>query len=146
MGHQSSTRSDHSDTMKSVILCLSVASLVSGDAKPWTLAQVASGAHVANAVAEGRAHNVGVITNAAVVPAYAGLHHVYYGKREAEPYTPAQVAAGQTNGGLLTYVDYGHGTGHRPIVASPATYTVPAAYSAVYPHVYYGKREADAEP
>ena len=68
-----------------------MASLVSGDAKPWTLAQVASGAHVANAVAEGRAHNVGVITNAAVVPAYAGLHHVYYGKREAEPYTPAQV-------------------------------------------------------
>jgi len=86
-----------------------------------------------------------------VPAAYSAVYpHVYYGKREAEaepePYTLAQVAAGQTNGGLLTYVDYGHGTGHRPIVAAPATYTVPAAYSAVYPHVYYGKREAEAEP
>ena len=142
---------------------------VSGDAKPWTVAQVANGEHIRNALAEGRGHNVGVITNAAITPtvhaaatyrlpvaSYAGYPFaysypsVYYGKREAEaepePYTLAQVAAGQTNGGLLTYVDYGHGTGHRPIVAAPATYTVPAAYSAVYPHVYYGKREAEAEP
>ena len=141
---------------------------VSGDAKPWTVAQVANGEHIRNALAEGRGHNVGVITNAAITPtvhaaatyrlpvaSYAGYPFaysypsVYYGKREAkaepEPYTLAQVAAGQTNGGLLTYVDYGHGTGHRPIVAAPATYTVPAAYSAVYPHVYYGKREAEAE-
>ena len=141
---------------------------VSGDAKPWTVAQVANGEHIRNALAEGRGHNVGVITNAAITPtvhaaatyglpvaSYAGYPYaysypsVYYGKREAEaepePYTLAQVAAGQTNGGLLTYVDYGHGTGHRPIVAAPATYTVPAAYSAVYPHVYYGKREAEAE-
>ena len=57
-----------------------------------------------------------------------------------------QVAAGQTNGGLLTYVDYGHGTGHRPIVAAPAvSYALPhVSYAA--PHVYYGKRDADAEP
>merc|ERR1712012_1257490 len=79
-----------------------------------------------------------------VPAAYSAVYpHVYYGKREAEaepePYTLAQVAAGQTNGGLLTYVDYGHGTGHRPIVAAPAV-----SYAA--PHVYYGKREADAKP
>merc|ERR1712227_583469 len=153
--------------MRSFIFCLAIVA-VSGDAKPWTVAQVANGEHISNALAEGRGHNVGVITNAAITPtahaaatyglpvaSYAGYPYaysypsVYYGKREAEaepePYTLAQVAAGQTNGGLLTYVDYGHGTGHRPIVAAPATYTVPAAYSAVYPHVYYGKREAEAE-
>merc|ERR1712025_1219494 len=153
--------------MRSFIFCLAIVA-VSGDAKPWTVAQVANGEHIRNALAEGRGHNVGVITNAAITPtvhaaATYGLPvascagypfaysypSVYYGKREAEaepePYTLAQVAAGQTNGGLLTYVDYGHGTGHRPFVAAPATYTVPAAYSAVYPHVYYGKREAEAE-
>merc|ERR1712025_551727 len=156
--------------MRSFIFCLAIVA-VSGDAKPWTVAQVANGEHIRNALAEGRGHNVGVITNAAITPtvhaaatyrlpvaSYVGYPFaysypsVYYGKREAEaeaepePYTLAQVAAGQTNGGLLTYVDYGHGTGHRPIVAAPATYTVPAAYSSVYPHVYYGKREAEAEP
>merc|ERR1712066_1036534 len=67
---------------------------------------------------------------------------VYYGKRDAEAYTPAQVAAGQTNGGLLTFVDHGHGTGHRPIVAAHAVYQVPAVHSTVY----YGKREAEPKP
>merc|ERR1712176_496453 len=72
----------------------------------------------------------------AVHAAYAvpALHHgVYYGKREAEPYTLGQVATGQTNGGALTFLDAGHGTGHRPIVA--------AAYAPH--HVYYGKRSAE---
>ena len=41
---------------------------VSGDAKPWTVAQVANGEHIRNALAEGRGHNVGVITNAAITP------------------------------------------------------------------------------
>merc|ERR1719188_651402 len=142
--------------MKSFILCLAVVA-VSGDAKPWTVAQVAAGEPAKNALAEGRLHNIGVITNAAeagvtqvggvalynAVPAVhtaiPSVHSaVYYGKREAKPYTPAQVATGQTNGGLLTFVDHGHGTGHRPIVAAPAVYQVPA--------VYYGKREAEAKP
>jgi len=129
------------------------------EADPWTVAQVAAGEPVKNALAEGRLHNIGVITNAAeagvtqvggvalynAVPAVhtaiPAVHStVYYGKRDAEAYTPAQVAAGQTNGGLLTFVDHGHGTGHRPIVAAhaaPAVYHYPAA--AVH---YYGKREA----
>ena len=131
------------------------------EAKPWTLAQVAAGEPAKNALAEGRLHNIGVITNAAeagvtqvggvalynAVPAVhtaiPAVHSaVYYGKREAKPYTPAQVATGQTNGGLLTFVDHGHGTGHRPIVAAPAVYQVPAVHSTVY----YGKREAEAKP
>ena len=150
---------------------------VSGDAKPWTVAQVAAGEPAKNALAEGRLHNIGVITNAAeagvtqvggvalnyAVPAVHGayavpaLHHnVYYGKREAEakPYTLAQVATGQTSGGALTFLDAGHGTGHRPIVAaapvvsyaaSPLHYAyaaphVPATYAYGAPHVYSGNR------
>merc|ERR1711994_326013 len=127
--------------------------------KPWTVAQVAAGEPVKNAIAEGRLHNIGVITNAAEagvthvgavplsyhVPAAAALPHVYYGKREAEadPYTLAQVAAGQTAGGVITAIDYGHNTGGlRPLV-----HHVPAVYSAYHPYTaYYGKREAEAEP
>jgi len=156
--------------MKSFILCLAVVA-VSGDAKPWTVAQVAAGEPAKNALAEGRLHNIGVITNAAeagvtqvggvalnyAVPAVHGayavpaLHHnVYYGKREAEPYTLAQVATGQTNGGALTFLDAGHGTGHRPIVAaapvvSYAASPVHYAYASPY-STYYGKREAEAAP
>merc|ERR1712198_177471 len=127
------------------------------EAKPWTLAQVAAGEPAKNALAEGRLHNIGVITNAAesgvtqvggialynAVPAVhtaiPALHSaVYYGKREAKPYTPAQVATGQTNGGLLTFVDHGHvaagqtaggvitSVGGHPVVpfrSTPAAYT-----------------------
>merc|ERR1712027_73802 len=161
MGHQSPVDliipgSTKLSAMKSFILCLAIVA-VSGDAKPWTVAQVAAGEPAKNALAEGRLHNIGVITNAAeagvtqvggialynAVPAVhtaiPAVHStVYYGKREAEPYTPAQVATGQTNGGLLTFVDHGHGTGHRPIVAAPVVYQVPAVHSTVH----YGKREA----
>merc|ERR1712141_453559 len=139
--------------MRAFILSLVVVA-VSGDAKPWTVAQVAAGEPVKNAIAEGRLHNIGVITNAAeagvthvgTVPlSYhvpAVLPHLYYGKREAEaePYTLAQVAAGQTAGGVITAIDYGHNTGGlRPLV-----HHVPAVYHAAYhPYTaYYGKREA----
>merc|ERR1712184_193686 len=104
--------------MRTLILSLVVAA-VTGDAKPWTVAQVAAGEPVKNAIAEGRLHNIGVITNAAeagvthvgAIPVSyqvpAVLPHVYYGKREAEaepePSTPAQVAAGQTAGGIITH-------------------------------------------
>merc|ERR1712119_100240 len=141
--------------MRAFILSLVVA--VTGDAKPWTVAQVAAGEPVKNAIAEGRLHNIGVITNAAeagvthvgAVPlSYhvpAVLPHVYYGKREAEaePYTLAQVAAGQTAGGVITAIDYGHNTGGlRPLV-----HHVPAVYHAYHPYTaYYGKREAEADP
>merc|ERR1712066_905709 len=75
---------------------------------------------------------------------------VYYGKRDAEPYTLGQVATGQTNGGALTFLDAGHGTGHRPIVAAaPVSYAASpvlsyaAAVPALHHGVYYGKREAE---
>merc|ERR1711974_235290 len=75
---------------------------VTGDAKPWTVDQVAAGEPVKNAIAEGRPHNIGVITNAAE----AGVTHVG---------------------------------------AVPLSYHVPAV-PFVLPHVYYGKREAEADP
>merc|ERR1712119_23726 len=67
--------------------------------EPWTVGQIAAGAHVAEAIKDGRPHNVGVITNAAIAPvaathvvsayagypyAYYGYPYAYYGKREAE--------------------------------------------------------------
>merc|ERR1712180_488548 len=62
--------------------------------EPYTVGQIAAGHHIANAAAEGRLHNVGVITNAAVPPVapvvhhgvvgYSGYHPYVYGKREAE--------------------------------------------------------------
>ena len=144
-------------------LCLAVVA-VSGDAKPWTVAQVAAGAPALNALKDGRLHNVGVITNAAEagvtqvggvalnyaapVVSYAAAvpalqHGAYYrGKREAdaEPYTPFQVATGQTNGGVITSV------GGVPVVPhhAPVAGAVPAAtygYAAVphaYGHIAYG--------
>merc|ERR1712114_89658 len=66
--------------------------------EPYTVGQIAAGHHIANAAAEGRLHNVGVITNAAVHPVapvvhhgvvgYSGYHPYVYGKREdeAEPF------------------------------------------------------------
>merc|ERR1711930_31178 len=64
------------------------------EAEPWTVGQIAAGAHVAEAIKDGRAHNVGVITNAAIAPVaathvysaypYAHYPYAYYGKREAE--------------------------------------------------------------
>merc|ERR1712024_25495 len=139
-----------SSKMRAFILSLVVVA-VTGDAKPWTVAQVAAGEPVKNAIADGRLHNIGVITNAAEagvthvgavplsyhVPA-AALPHVYYGKREAEadPYTLAQVAAGQTAGGVITHV------GGVPVVPhrAPAVYSGYSAYHpfAATPLVYYG--------
>merc|ERR1712066_749578 len=58
------------------------------EAEPWTVGQIAAGAHVAEAIKDGRPHNVGVITNAAIAPVatYAAYPYpyAYYGKREAE--------------------------------------------------------------
>merc|ERR1711882_36055 len=51
-------------SMRAFIVCLAIAS-VSGDAKPYTVKQVAEGLPVKNAIADRRLHNVGVITNAA---------------------------------------------------------------------------------
>jgi len=80
-----------------------------------------------------------------------GLHYGY-GKREAEPYTLAQVALGQTAGGVVTGIGYGHGTPLLPAtavkhvvpaVSSVYSAHVPAVYSAAYagyPYaLHYGK-------
>merc|ERR1712119_193414 len=168
--------------MRAFIVCLAIAA-VAGDAKPYTVAQVEAGLPVKNAFLDGRLHNVGGITNAAeagvktvgALPVTAGVYSahpygvvshagvyagypyaVHYGKREAEPYTLAQVALGQTAGGVVTGIDYGHGTGGlRPATAVkhvvPAVYAshVPAVYSAAYTgypyglHYDLGKREAE---
>merc|ERR1712119_55964 len=153
--------------MRAFIVCLAIAA-VAGDAKPYTVAQVEAGLPVKNAFLDGRLHNVGVITNAAeagvktvgalpvtagvysahpygVVPhagVYAGYPYaVHYGKREAEPYTLAQVALGQTAGGVVTGIGYGHGTPLLP--ATAVKHVVPAVYSAAYAEypyaLHYGK-------
>merc|ERR1711955_44150 len=104
---------------------------------PYTVGQIAAGHHIANAVAEGRAHNVGVITNAAIAPVvhhgvvgYAGYHPYVYGKREAEaePYYGYYGSAG-------VYPSVYHAGIHHGVVG----------YSGYHPYVY-GKREAEAEP
>merc|ERR1719308_602613 len=69
---------------------------------------------------------------------------------EAEPYTIGQVLAGQTNGGAITHVDYGHGLPKVAGFPYTAVHTVaPVVHHGVvgYSHpVVYGKREAEAEP
>merc|ERR1739842_157559 len=76
----------------------------------------------------------------AVYSAYSAYHPytAYYGKREAEakPYTLAQVAAGQTAGGVITHV------GGHPVVPhrAPAVYSAAAAYQPYHlpAYTYYG--------
>merc|ERR1711863_42213 len=82
--------------------------------EPWTVGQIAAGAHVAEAIKDGRPHNVGVITNAAIAPvaathvvsAYAvGAHAVTYaGAPHAVAYTPFGVTH-SSNVGICTNVD-----------------------------------------
>merc|ERR1711868_138925 len=97
----------------------------------------------------GLVSGVGAIGNRAVY----GVHHGYYGKRDAEPWTIGQVAAGLPlhnaaldgrlhNPGVITGVSYGHHGlyyGKREAEAEP--YTLGHVHG-----LYYGKREAEAEP
>merc|ERR1712027_73998 len=103
------------NTMKTFILCLAVVA-VSGDAKPWTIGQIANGEHIKNALAEGRGHNVGVITNAAIAPTAHAVNT--YGLASTVSVPAATYA----------YAPY-----HN-------------VYSYAYPSAYYGKRSADADP
>merc|ERR1712080_425294 len=68
---------------------------------------------------------------------------------EADPYTIGQVLTGQTAGGVITGVTYGHGLGKVAGFPYTAVHAVAPVvhhgYSAGYPFVY-GKREAEAEP
>merc|ERR1711878_142397 len=85
--------------------------------EPWTVGQIAAGAHVAEAIEDGRPHNVGVITNAAIAPvaathvvsayagypyAYSGYPYAYYGKREAEAEPEADPALVYSTGLVAT--------------------------------------------
>merc|ERR1719285_268140 len=101
--------------------------------EPWTVGQIAAGAHVAEAIKDGRAHNVGVITNAAIAPvaathvysAYPYAHYpvAYYGKREAEAeadpalvYSTGLVGAYPYAVGAhaVTYAGAPHAVAHTP--------------------------------
>merc|ERR1711881_60097 len=94
--------------------------------EPWTVGQIAAGAHAAEAIKDGGAHNVGVITNAAIAPiaathlAYAGYPYAYYGKREAEAdpallYTSGLVGYPYTVGAhAVTYAGAPHAVAHTP--------------------------------
>merc|ERR1711970_501256 len=77
---------------------------------------------------------------------------------DSDAYTIGQVATGQTNGGVVTGVDYGHGLvsgvgalGNRAAVyAGHLGYAghavaAPAAYGHYGYAGYYGKREADSD-
>merc|ERR1712080_166180 len=90
------------------------------DPEPYTVGQIAAGAHIANALADGRPHNVGVITNAAVHPAVYSVPHYVYGKREADP------ALVTTYGHVLPYthsvVTANTGLGHA-VAATPVGLT-----------------------
>merc|ERR1712168_1126243 len=127
-----------SQIAKMKVFAVVLAAVASVSCDPYTIGQVAYGyGHPAGVITgvdygHGLVSGVGAIGNRAV---YGG-HLGYYGKREAEPYTVGQVAAGLPlhnaaldgrlhNPGLITgvsYGAYGHGLG------------------------YYGKREAEAEP
>merc|ERR1711955_72233 len=65
--------------------------------EPYTVGQIAAGHHIANAAAEGRLHNVGVITNAAVHPVAPVVHH-------------AAVVAPTALGHAVAVTGYGHVT------------------------------------
>merc|ERR1711951_91076 len=103
--------------------------------EPWTVGQIAAGAHVAEAIKDGRPHNVGVITNAAIAPvaathvvagysaypyAYSGYPYAYYGKREAEAdpalvYSTGLVGSPYAVGAhAVTYAGAPHAVAHTP--------------------------------
>merc|ERR1711872_743013 len=127
-------------------LTVFLAVAVCGEADPYTIGQVLTG-HTAGGVITGVSYpGVGTVAG---FP-YTAVHHPFvYGKREAEaepePYTIGQVLTGQTNGGAITHVDYGHGL---PKVAGFPYTAVHAVAPVVHHGVYsvYGKREAEAEP
>merc|ERR1712072_909935 len=84
--------------------------------EPYTVGQIAAGHHIANAAAEGRLHNVGVITNAAVHPVAPVVHH-----------------------GVVGY------SGYHPYVYHAGIHHGVVGYSGYHPYTF-GKREAEAEP
>merc|ERR1712088_346595 len=107
------------------------------EAEPWTVGQIAAGAHVAEAIKDGRAHNVGVITNAAIAPVAAS--HVYSaGLVGAYPYAVGAHA--------VTYAGAPHAVAHTPFGTTHSSNVgiCTNVSGAVVP--CRRKREADADP
>merc|ERR1712014_11749 len=132
-------------------LTVFLAVAVCGEADPYTIGQVLTGRTAGGVITGVTYPGVGTVAG---FP-YTAVHHpFYYGKREAEaepePYTIGQVLTGQTNGGAITHVDYGHGLPKVAGFPYTAVHTVaPVVHHGVvgYSHpVVYGKREAEAEP
>merc|ERR1712076_328465 len=126
------------------------------EAEPWTVGQIAAGAHVAEAIKDGRPHNVGVITNAAIAPvatyaAYPYAHHypyAYYGKREAEAEPKADPALVYSTGlvGAYPYAVGAHAVAYTPfgVTHSSNVGICTNNLGAVVP--CRRKREAEADP
>merc|ERR1711955_124947 len=143
-------------------LTVFLAVAVCGEADPYTIGQVLAGRTAGGVITGVSYPGVGAVAGfpyTAVhtpVVGYGYSHPVFYGKREAEaepepePYTIGQVLTGQTNGGAITHVDYGHGLPKVAGFPYTAVHTVaPVVHHGVvgYSHpVVYGKREAEAEP
>merc|ERR1711925_27871 len=132
-------------------LTVFLAVAVCGEADPYTIGQVLTGRTAGGVITRVTYPGVGTVAG---FP-YTAVHHpFYYGKREAEaepePYTIGQVLTGQTAGGAITHVDYGHGLPKVAGFPYTAVHTVaPVVHHGVvgYSHPYvYGKREAEAEP
>merc|ERR1712055_687259 len=119
--------------------------------EPWTVGQIAAGAHVAEAIKDGRPHNVGVITNAAIAPVaathvvagYSAYPYAYYGKREAEA-DPALVYSTGVVG--YPYAVGAHAVAYTPfgVTHSSNVGICTNNLGAVVP--CRRKREADADP
>merc|ERR1712141_149089 len=137
--------------------------------EPWTVGQIAAGAHVAEAIKDGRPHNVGVITNAAIAPiaathvayagypyAYSGYPYAYYGKREAEAEPEADPALVYSTGVVgypyavgahtVTYAGAPHAVAYTPfgVTHSSNVGICTNNLGAVVP--CRRKREAEADP
>merc|ERR1712002_117427 len=137
-------------------LTVFLAVAVCGEADPYTIGQVLAGRTAGGVITGVSYPGVGAVAGFpyTAVPHIGYSHPVVYGKREAEaepePYTIGQVLTGQTNGGAITHVDYGHGLPKVAGFPYTAVHTVaPVVHHGVvgYSHPYlYGKREAEAEP
>merc|ERR1712105_391253 len=136
-------------------LTVFLAVAVCGEADPYTIGQVLAGRTAGGVITGVGYPGVGTVAGfpyTAYTHPYTTLGH-YIGKREAEPepYTIGQVLAGQTAGGAITSVDYGHGLGKVAGFPYTAVHTVaPIVHHGVLGytglHGLYGKREAEADP
>merc|ERR1712130_197618 len=124
-------------TMRAFIIVALVAS-VYGEAKPYTVGQVLTGATNGGVITSTTYHGglkVAGFPHAAVVPALGYAAPVVYGKREAEaePYPIGQVLAGHSAGGIITSTTY---AGGLKVPGLPLYHHYP---------VVYGKREAEPQ-